>query len=276
VRAPLPWPVDRVHLLADDLAWATPGIVGVQRAVATSLVVGATIPIALKFWAFVPVVLGVPRAVGPAALRVGNRRARALARRRLRRIRGGDAGALLHRRDGELVKVRGRVRVHEPVIGLLDEAPAAYRRLEVALGTLQVIHEAATDFALVADDGAHIAVLAADARLLGVSARRYRLDGAQERRVLAQILRPHVTRELHRRGIEHYETLATECLLRDGDEVEIVGYKTRIVDRSVDQRLMRDEPLRTALQSGSRRPLLIAPAGRRRAGAPRGGSAQPP
>ena len=47
--------------------------------------------------------------------------------------------------------------------------------------------------------------------------------------------------------------------LRDGDAVEIVGYKSRTVDPTVATRLERDTPFRATLKGGRGLPLLIAP-----------------
>src|SRR5205807_6143339 len=52
---------------------------------------------------------------------------------------------------------------------------------------------------------------------------------------------------------------AGEIVLRDGDEVELVGYKSRTVDPSVPSVGFRDTPMRATLRSGRELPLLIAP-----------------
>jgi hypothetical protein len=50
-----------------------------------------------------------------------------------------------------------------------------------------------------------------------------------------------------------------ETLLRDGDSVEIVGYKSRVVDPRFASRLAREEPYRATLRGGQALPLLISP-----------------
>ena len=50
-----------------------------------------------------------------------------------------------------------------------------------------------------------------------------------------------------------------EFVLRDGDAIEIVGYKSRTVDPTVATRLERDTPFRATLKGGRNLPLLIAP-----------------
>ncbi|HEX6838267.1 MAG TPA: dihydroxy-acid dehydratase, partial [Polyangia bacterium] len=49
------------------------------------------------------------------------------------------------------------------------------------------------------------------------------------------------------------------AILRDGDVVEIVGYKSRTVDPTVATRLERDTPFRATLKGGRNLPLIIAP-----------------
>jgi hypothetical protein len=49
---------------------------------------------------------------------------------------------------------------------------------------------------------------------------------------------------------------ASEYLVADGDSVEILGYKTRMVDISVE-RMERETPFRATLRSGKELPLLI-------------------
>jgi hypothetical protein len=48
-------------------------------------------------------------------------------------------------------------------------------------------------------------------------------------------------------------------LVCPGDEVEIVGYKTRTIDPTLAGRLPREAPLRATLRSGRELPLLVAP-----------------
>ena len=61
-----------------------------------------------------------------------------------------------------------------------------------------------------------------------------------------------------------------ELMLRDGDEVFVVGSKTRVVDQTVAV-LERTTPMRATLRSGREMPLLISPVtedDRKRLGAP--------
>jgi len=249
--------VDRVHLLGEDLDWAPAAILRLNKVVVASLVVGATVPAFLKFG---PMVWFVPGVMAPVAMRAGNRSARALVRRRLGRYARGevDLSRLRNETDGELLQVTGTVDATHTLDGLLDPRPAVYRRLQVSLGRLQLVHEAATDFALTDDTGQRVRVLATGSRLLCPMGKRYLIEGDAERRVLAEVRRSHIDRILHERGIEQFETMGDEYLVRPGDRVDIVGYKTRVVDRAIQERLARDDPFRAALRSGERLPLLIA------------------
>ena len=69
-----------------------------------------------------------------------------------------------------------------------------------------------------------------------------------------------LARSVERRdkGKRHEWVRAGEVLLQDGDLVEIVGYKTRVADQSV-QVLERETPMRAVLRSGRELPLLISP-----------------
>jgi hypothetical protein len=249
--------VDRVHLLKDDLDWAPSAILRLHKVIVGSLVVGATVPAFLKFG---PMVWFVPGIVAPFAMRVGNRGARALARRRLGRFARGevDLSRLKDEIDGELLHVRGTVEATNTVPSLLDGAPAVYRRVQVSLGRVQVVHEAAVDFALTDATGQRVKVLAGGSRLLCPMSKRYLIEGEAEERVLAEVRRDHIDKLLRNFGVERFETMGDEFVVRPGETVDVVGYKTRVVDRDLQERLAREEPFRAALQSGRKLPLLIA------------------
>ncbi len=249
--------VDRVHLLKDDLDWAPSAILRLHKVIVGALVVGATVPAFLKFG---PMVWFVPGIVAPFAMRVGNRGARALVRRRLNRFARGDVdlSRLKNEIDGELLHVRGTVEASETLTGLVEPGPVVYRRVQVSLGRLQVVHEAAVDFALTDDTGQRVKVLTAGSRLLCPMSKRYLIEGDAEQRVLAEVRRTHIDKLLRNSGVERFETMGDEFVLRPGDAVDVVGYKTRVVDRDLQERLARDDPFRAALQSGRKLPLLIA------------------
>lgn len=249
--------VDRVHLLKEDLEWAPTTILRLNKLVVAGLVIGATVPALLEFG---PMVWFVPGVVAPVAMRIGNRSARALVRRRLSRYARGevDLSSLRNEIDGEVLQVTGTVEASDTLPGLLEPSPAVYRRLSVSMGRLQLVHEAAVDFSLTDDRGQRVRVLAADSRLLCPTGKRYLIEGEAHERVLDEIRRSDVDRLMRERGVFGTEIMGDEYLVRPGDRVAVVGYKTRIVDRDVADRLARDEPFRAALRSGKQLPLLIA------------------
>jgi len=256
---PIERSVDRVHLLKEDLRWAPATILRLNKLVVGSLVAGLAVPAFLEFG---PLAWFVPGIVAPFAMRVGNRSARAMVRRRLSRYARGevDLSRLRNETDGELLQVTGTVDATETLSGLTDAnpIPAVYRRLQLSLGRLQIVHEAAVDFSLTDDNGQRVKVLCAGSRLLCPMRKRYLIVGGAEERVLTEVRRTHVDQLLRERGIEHFELMGDEFLVRPGDRVAVVGYKTRVIDRDVEERLARDNPFRAALRSGEKLPLLIA------------------
>ncbi|RMH39629.1 MAG: hypothetical protein D6689_15980 [Deltaproteobacteria bacterium] len=250
--------VDRVHLLAEDLDWAPRAFAWLHRGVAATIVAGASIPALIEFG---PVAWFVPGLVAPVASRVGNRAARALARRRLARVARGevDLARLDDERDGAVVRVRGTVDATDTLPGLVADEPTVYRRVQLSLGSVQLVHEAAVDFAITDDAGRRVRVFTAGSRLLCAMPRQYLLSGPVRDRVLDEVRRSYIDALLRSRGVFHFDTMGDEYRLRPGDVVDVIGYKTRVVDPRGD-RLARDNPFAAALRSGRRLPLLIVPA----------------
>jgi hypothetical protein len=154
------------------------------------------------------------------------------------------------------------VRARGTVEAFLDHAPAVFRRMVFHLDARSpVIHEAAVDFELVDGRGEAIAVEVEGARLL-VQPPRARMEYAAEQ-FLALPLPSALSRPFGavtiRRLNKAKGVRAAEVLLRDGDEVEVVGYKARRIDPTVASRLERDTPMRATLRSGRLLPLLISP-----------------
>jgi len=263
-RDPAHRSVDRVHLLSRDLDWAPAGVLHINRLVIGSLVVGAAVPAFLKFG---PLVWFVPGLVAPAALRAGNRAARAVVRRRFGRYARGEVNLAGLQRviDGALMQVSGTVDADATIPGLIEPRAAVYRRAHVALERLELIHEAAVDFSLTDHRGQRVRVLAAGSRLLSAPGQRYMLEGAARDRVLEAVRRPDINMMLRRRGINPIQIMAAETLIQPGDRVHVVGTKTRVVDDRMTDRLARDDPFVAALCSSAALPLLIArPQGARR------------
>jgi hypothetical protein len=196
----------------------------------------------------------------------GDRAARAVLRRRLARLASGrlDLTRLQHEPDGELVHVRGRVKATE-TLPSLDGAPVVYRRVVFSIGAERWVHEAGHDFYLVDDTGERVLVTVGDARLIAAEPKRRRVEGEAAREVFDLTLEPQLRgRTDLKLRVSRRDRGAISCgevTLREGDAVEIVGYKTRSVDPTVASRLERDTPMRATLRAGRDLPLLISPTG---------------
>ena len=126
------------------------------------------------------------------------------------------------------------------------------------------MHETAEDFWLVGE-GEPVRVEAGDARLLADGKTQHfdaNLERARDLEALAASLLPRVIAYRNGRrakGKSPRKVGVAELVLRDGDDVEILGYKSRTVDPTVATRLERDTPFRATLKGGRNLPLLIAP-----------------
>lgn len=221
------------------------------------------------------VVGGLGKTMVAGGLYAGDRVARSVLRRRLAKLAHGqvELSRLKQERDGELVHVRGRVRARTDLPGLLDDcAHAVYRRVQIVLGQLRLVHEEAVDFTLMDDDGEVVIVEVSGARLVvpDPKMQRLRAVGPQAERLLALSLPKEAhdwlkkRAERQRRGKSMPRMAASEFLLQDGEEIDVVGYKNRVVDVSVEGRLERDTPLRATVRAGGELPVILSPALRRR------------
>jgi hypothetical protein len=202
---------------------------------------------------------------------IGDRTARSIMRRRLAKLARGqvELSHLQHQADGDLVHVRGRVRARQHLTGVLDaSAQAVYRRVLMQFGEVRVVHEAAVDFEMVDDRGESIIVETEGARIVAPELKLRQLPylAPETDRMLALPL-PDKTRPWQAlrakklaRGKNPPMANAAEYLLREGDEVEVVGFKNRTVDVTVESRLARDTPLRATLRAGRELPLILSPA----------------
>jgi hypothetical protein len=269
----VPHALDRTHLGKHDLDWLPPQYRAIRWTVAGSVWTGIFGSVAaLSVFSHVnAIVFGKGLAVLAASGYVaGDRVARTVLRGRLRKLAHGavDLSRLPSEPDGELVHVVGRVRALKPVGGIVKpEARAVYRRVVFSIDTTRVVHEAAEDFWLVSGNGEPVLVEAAEARLLAPDG-----DGAWfesgspvletlEALPLPSQLDAVMARRHQRRdkGKKVGRTRVAETLLCDGDEIEVLGYKSRTVDVMVASRLERDTPYRATLRAGQRFPLLLAP-----------------
>jgi hypothetical protein len=260
---------ERTERAKHDLDWLPPQFKALRWMVAGGLWTGlAALVVAIAAVAkYSFIVYGKGLAVLAAGgYYAGDRAARAVLRRRLHKLARGDVdlSSLKSEADGELVHVRGRVRARETLNGFLTPERAVYRRMVFAVGAERWVHEAAVDFLLVDAAGEAVLVEVSAARLIAADARRQKLEGPQATDVLALSHGRAASLEagLTVRQKNRVQVTAGEVLVRDGDEIEIVGYKSRSVDPTVEARLARDTPIRTSLRGGRELPLLIAPIAR--------------
>ena len=266
---PLPsaYDLERCHLAQDDLAWLPPSLKvlrwtiagavwgGLGAAVVAALASGKLI--LLGFWKMIPF-------FAAGGYWAGDRVARSVMRWRMEALARGarDLAGLLEEPDGELLHVRGRVVARRTVEPILDDQAAVWQRLHFAVGGGRAIFEAAVDFHLVDDSGTEVAIEVAEGRLLeGAPADLREVDATA---VVALMNRAPAAVAARLAETCHRDYMgppveAAEVLLRPGDLVEVVGWKSRVVDPTVAERLHRETPMRATLRSGPRLPLLVAP-----------------
>jgi hypothetical protein len=177
----------------------------------------------------------------------GDRASRAVLRRRMRALASGtvDLSRLRHEADGELVHVTGRVRAGEEVGGVISHRRAVFQRVVFTVDRERWVHESGCDFWVVGADGEAARIEVQDARLVAPEPKLMPEDPTPLLSLLGRTAGP--------------ATNAAEVLIQDGDEVDIVGYKTQSVDPTVAT-LPREIPMRATLRAGKLLPLLIAPA----------------
>jgi hypothetical protein len=256
--------MQRIHLLKHDLDWLPPSYRAIRWLVAGGLwtgllggVVALSIISHVHFFVFGKG-LAVLAAGGYVA---GDRAARSVLRGRLRKLAHGgvDLSRLPAEADGELVHVTGKVRA-------LGGAREVYRRVVFSFdGQTRVVRETAVDFWLVGE-GEPVLVDVEAARLLadGKAVQRQSDDPlVQELEALplpSQLDNALKHRNKRRaKGKSLNRVRVADYVLRDGDEVEILGYKSRTIDPTVATRLERETPFRATLKGGHNLPLLIAP-----------------
>lgn len=264
--------MQRTHLLRHDFDWLPPSYRAIRWTVAGGIWSGLVVGVgALSVFAHVNLaVFGKGLAVLAASGYVaGDRAARAALRARLKKLAHGavDLTRLPSEPDGELVHVVGKVRMREPIEGIVSPVPAVYRRDVFSIDVARVVHEAASDFWLVADGSEPVLVETDEARLLAREGDGawYGGDHVVVKTLEALPLPSEMTKIIARRderrqkGKKVSRVRVAEVLLREGDTVEVVGYKSRTIDPTVATRLERDTPYRATLRGGKNLPLLIAP-----------------
>lgn len=255
------YPLDRTEPAGRDLAWLPPHLralkLGTTVALWTGTALTATAAAILSGGGLAHLAL----VLGAGGLFAGDRLARALALRSLRKLAHGEAdlARLTHHTDGDLIHVRGRIHATSTLPSFLHATPSVYRRMTFTISGTRLVHHAAVNFDLLDDTNHPIAIEVAGARLLAPTT-----DPADYPASVfqSQPLPPSLTRALEGQALSR-PIPASEILLRSGEQVEIVGYKSRTVDPRVQSRLERDTPMRATLRAGRDLPLLISPIGRR-------------
>ncbi len=247
----------RTHLAKNDLDWMPRSLRAFRWAVAGGIwtglgggIVGLVTLSHFHFW-----YLGKWIAtLGAGAYYAGDRSARAILRRRLVKLTQGhvDVGRLKHQADGDLVHVRGKIRARERLTGILSQVPTVYRRLVFLTERQRWVDEAAIDFQVIDHEGEAIDILVENARLIAPEPLLGKISGEERDRL------SHFVQALGL-GWADRSARAVEILLCEGDEVEVVGYKTRTLDPTLADRAFRETPMRATLRSGTELPLLIAP-----------------
>jgi hypothetical protein len=203
----------------------------------------------------------------PAAYRVREGVARSAMRGRMRRLdRSAVALAAAGDRDGQLVRVRGRIRAQRRIPALLTKYEVVFRRLVFRINGLEGVEESATDFLLDDDTGEPILILVEGARFVAddLPPKDWSPLQALVVETLATLNPPPAIVDAindwridAKRGAAS-NTAGSEQILRDGDTVEVVGYRARTVDPTMATRLPRETPIRAALQSATTCPLLVS------------------
>lgn len=246
--------MQRTHRLREDRAWlprtvrsARMAVSGTIWAAAGAAIVGTAAlggPAAFAMWK--GFVLG-----GAAAAAAGERAGNAVLHRQLRRMTHGELqlAELSARTEGELVVVRGKVACESPLTGVLIDAEGVYRRM-VFEPNGKWVHEAAVDFTLIDDKGAHIIIQSAGARWMVPQRELVTYPGAR-------FSSDRAPREVSRLVGARATIEAYEQVLAVGTEVQVVGYKTASADVSGEVVDYRMPPQRATLRSGDDLPLVI-------------------
>jgi hypothetical protein len=259
--------LDRTVKARHDLDWLPPSFKAVRWSVAGTLwagmatLLGGALVFAKPGFFIYGKGIAVLFAGGYYA---GDRAARAVLRGRLSKLAHGqlDLRRLSREADGELVHVRGRIKASKTIASVLDDSPVVYRRVVFGIGADRWVHEAGEDFHLVDDTGEMALIDVSGARLIAPDGKRRKVDGELSRQVTELTLEPgsrnRTDPALRVSRKDRSAITCGEVLLRDGDQVQIVGYKSRTVDPTVASRLERDTPMRATLRSGKELPLLIS------------------
>jgi hypothetical protein len=260
---------DRTEPTARQYAWLPPAL-RTRRRLVTGAIWAATGTVLAGGVALVPPMAlswKLLAALGVGGGVLGERVGSVMVRRHVARLaRGEVALARLHEQaEGEVVYVRGRVRadpeLHGSLQGLLHGVPGVYRRLVFRAGGTRWIHEAAVAFDVVDAHGEWIRVQPRGARLLAPIAELMdypasAFTGLRVTPSLAAVMAGHAAGH----AVHLAPAIpASELVVRDGDEVELVGHKSQTADVTGHGGSFREPPQRAVLRSGDVLPLLITP-----------------
>ncbi len=216
-------------------------------------------------------------AIAAGGYYAGDAAARRVLRGRLRKLASGavETSRLPQQADGDLMHVVGRVRLmsahngRNHLEGLIDASPAVWRRVVFGFSgrTERVVYEAGVDFQLVGDGGEPIVIETGESRLLAPDRKGKSLPDVHpavarlESLPLPKFMEQTLAQRQKRRGKGKKvpALVVQERLLREGDLVEVLGYKSRVIDPTMADRMERDTPFRATLRGGPGLPLLIAP-----------------
>jgi hypothetical protein len=120
---------------------------------------------------------------------------------------------------------------------------------------IEAVFEVASDFDVVGEDGAAARVVTADAQLIVVPTQRLGDDAVRADAILAALQAP-LAAAGAANGRVHF--------LREGDAVEVIGFKDTDVTADAAARLERESPLGTTLRARADLPLLLIPLPRAR------------
>jgi hypothetical protein len=164
-------------------------------------------------------------------------------------------GELRDRADGARVHVRGWVQSAAVLEGVLSGTRGVFRRL-IFERRGQWVHQAAVDFDIVDEKGERIHVETAGGRLLAPTWEAMPYPPAIW---TGPRISPSLAEAVRKLEVDRCAAVpAVEFVLRDGDLVDVVGAKSRVVDPSGDPSLYREPPMRAAVRSASSCPLVVA------------------
>jgi hypothetical protein len=260
--------VHRNHLAKDDLDWLPERYRLLRGAVVGGVWSTIAGGIIAMFWAggghVFPVFGKAFVAIGAAGYWLGDRASKSLIAARMGKLASGqvDLARLSNQEDGDLVHVRGRVRAEQTIAGVLSDAAGVYRRTRVSFDDIQVIDEEAVDFQLIDGEGHAIAIEVEGARLVAHDPKMVAVPQSERICSLAKPVAAQraLTQAARGKGrpLAKIGFTGAEILLKPGDEIEVVGYKSRKVDPTVQDRLFRETPMRATLRAGKDLPLILS------------------